>query len=563
MTFVADPSATRSARYSQLVALTAFLVILALPTPEGLNASAQRVAAVAAAMGILWLTQALPLAATSLIPLAAFPMMGIQGAQDVSSAYINDSVFLYLGGFVIALGIERWGLHRRIALHVVRRVGTGPRRIVLGFALATAFLSMWISNTAAAMLMIPIAIALLHSLDEIASTDPASSQRSTDRLAVALMLAVAYSASIGGMTTLVGTPTNIAFREIFSTTFPGAPEISAGQWMTSFIPLGIAMLTVMWLTLTLRLKPIPGTEALGRTFFDERIRGLGSPSPAERRMFIVFAATALLWLFRSPISLSGDTESTPLVPGWGPHVASLLVSLGVPEESASKLVTDSTVAMFMAVAMFIIPAGRSKPSTSPNPVLDQSPESDEPLSLQHLKLMDWPTANRLPWEVLLLFGGGFALAEGFAATGLSEWIGKAFATTFSDQPVWVLVFATCFLLTFLTEFTSNTATCNIVLPILAPAAVQMGVDPRLVMVGAALSASCAFMLPVATPPNALVFGSGRVTVGQMARSGFCLNLIGVVFVTAAVLWIYAPLAGIKTTSLPNWATEPLRSAVEP
>jgi len=539
-----DPSATPPARLGQIAALIAFLVVLFAPVANDMPGPARRTAAVAAAMAVLWLTQAIPLGATSLIPLAAFPLLGIQAAKDVSKAYINDSVFLYLGGFIIALGIERWGLHRRMALHVVRVVGVGPRRIVLGFALATGFLSMWISNTAAAMLMIPIAIALLRSMDEISANGGREPSEQLDtnsrKLGVALMLAVAYSASIGGMTTLVGTPTNIGFRQIFATTFPDAPEVSAGQWMTSFIPMGAVMLLAMWGVLTFDLRPSAAVASLGRSFFNDRLRALGTPSPAERRMFVIFAVTALLWLFRTPLSISGDADTAPLIPGWGPVVSGALISLGVSKDVAQEMVTDSTVAVLMAVLMFFIPAGIS-------------PEIPDGSHSTRFNLMDWPTANRLPWEVLLLFGGGFALADGFAASGLSQYVGDEFAMAFGGQPAWVLVIATCALLTFLTEFTSNTATCNIVLPILAPAAVRMGIDPRLMMVAAALSASCAFMLPVATPPNALVFGSGRVSVGDMARRGFILNLVGVVVVTLAILWSYAPQAGIEAHRVPDWA----------
>ncbi|MDQ3333120.1 MAG: SLC13 family permease, partial [Planctomycetota bacterium] len=438
MTPAEDPAATRSARLSQIAAAIVFVVVLFAPVGDDMPGAARRTAAVAAAMAVLWLTQAVPLGATSLIPLLAFPLLGIQSARDVSQSYINDSVFLYLGGFIIALGIERWGLHRRIALHVVRVVGVSPRRIVLGFALATAFLSMWISNTAAAMLMIPIAIALLHSMDELApasgrrefstASEPAASASDPDarKLGVALMLAVAYAASIGGMTTLVGTPTNISFRQIFATTFPDAPDVSAGQWMTSFVPLGVAMLLVMWLVLTFNLRPSPGVASLGRSFFSERLRSLGAPSPAERRMFVVFAATALLWLFRTPLSISGDPDASPLVPGWGPLMASGLRSLGVSEDAADGMVTDSTVAILMAVAMFFIPAGKPR---------DLDLKADARGSTR-CNLMDWPTANRLPWEVLLLFGGGFALADGFAASGLSGYVGNEFANAFGGQPAW-------------------------------------------------------------------------------------------------------------------------------
>lgn len=539
-----DPSATRAARLGQLAALVAFLVVLFSPYPGDLPAAARRAAAVAAAMGVLWLTQAVPLGATSLIPLAAFPLLGVQSAKDVSKGYINENVFLYLGGFVIALGIERWGLHRRMALHVIRVVGVGPRRIVLGFALATGFLSMWMSNTAAAMMMIPIAFALLRSLDELAPAD--TERRTGGELGTAVMLAVAYAATIGGMTTLVGTPTNGVYRQVFTATFPDGPPISSGQWMASFVPLGVVFLVVTWLLLTARLRPIPGAERLERSFFTARLRELGPPTSAERRMMVVFAATALLWLFQTPFSLSGSGErEDALIPGWGPLFAGGLVALGVPAEAAGKMISDSTVAMAMATLLFFIPAGASRSNAAQGANTVRSPAN----------LMDWGTANKLPWEVLLLFGGGFALADGFEKTGLSVWIGERFGAALGGQPAWLVIGATCLLLTFLSEFASNVATANIVLPILAPAAVKMGMDPRLVMVAATLAASCGFMLPAATPPNALVFTSGRVTARQMARKGFALDLVGAALVTAAVLWVYAPLAGIVPGRVPEWAAK--------
>lgn len=547
-----DPSATRTARFGQLAAFLVFLVILLAPSSDALPPAAQRAAAVAVAMGTLWFTQAVPLGATSLIPLVAFPLLGIQSAREVSSSYINESVFLYLGGFIVALGIERWGLHRRIALHVVRAVGVGPKRIVLGFSLATAFLSMWMSNTAATMLMIPIALALLGSFDELSTTSdgeqpPAPSDKERHALSVAVLLGVAYSASIGGLATLVGTPTNIVFRQIYSATFPDAPEISAGQWMTSFVPLGVAFLLVMWLALTFRLKPIPGAERLERSFFTERLRALGPPTKAEWRMLVVFAATALLWLFRTPFSFSGDPDAAALIPGWGPALERLMVWFGIPEDTTSGLVTDSTVAMTMAALLFFLPSGTAP--ERPDDLVVRSPRS------ARANLMDWPTANRLPWEVLLLFGGGFALADAFQQTGLSQWVGEEFALSLGGQATWLVIIATCLLLTVLSEFASNTATASIILPILAPAAVQMGMDPRLVMVAATLAASCGFMLPAATPPNALVFTSGRVSAIEMAKRGFVLDIIGVVLVTLAALWLFAPIMGIDPHVVPSWAME--------
>ena len=367
---VQDFSATRTARVGQLCALGTFLLILWWPTDSDLPPAAQRAGAVASAMAILWLTQAVPLAATSLLPLAAFPLLGILPASQTSKAYMNESVFLYLGGFVLALGIERWGLHRRMALHVVRNVGCGPRRLVLGFSLATAFMSMWISNTASALLMVPIGMALLSSLREfieggqpdttagdrnglpgISAMTPGDSP--LGRLGLAIMLCIAYSASIGGMTTLVGTPTNLAFRQIFHNLYPDAPEISAGLWMIAFIPLGLVLLLGMWLIVTIRLQPLPGSEALGDAFFQERLRSMGKASPAERRMFFLFVVTALLWTTRMPLSW-GDPNHA-FLPGWGPWLAMQLGNMGVAADLAAKMADDSTVAMAVAFLMFVIP----------------------------------------------------------------------------------------------------------------------------------------------------------------------------------------------------------------
>lgn len=552
MAIPSDPAARRNARWGQLAAFAGFWLVLAWPTPPDLSVAGQRLAAIGTAMSILWVTQAIPLGVTSLIPLAAFPLLGIQSTEAISRTYLNDSVFLFLGGFIIALGIERWGLHRRIALYVVWLLGSSPKRIVLGFALATGFLSMWISNTAAALLMIPIAMALLKSLEEYgAQSKPVRIEKATlwgpSHFGASLMLAIAYSASIGGVATLIGTPPNLVFRQIFSITFPEAPPVAAGPWMLVFMPMAAIMILIMWGVVTFRMRPIPGTESLGRNFFSEQLQSLGRASTAERRMLVIFALTALLWITRVPISASGEADFGFQVPGWGPWVTRLLIGLGVEPEIAEGMVNDTTVAILMAVALFFIPAGNARPDHIP---FDESPEFDPQA---RFNLMDWKTANRLPWEILLLFGGGFAIASGFTATGLSEWVGMRFAGGLSGQSVWVIVLATSGLLTALTELTSNTVTCNILLPILGPTAVQMGVDPRLVMVAATISASLGFMMPVGTPPNALVFGTGRLTVWEMARAGFLLNLVGVVLVTIFVMVFYAGQLGIDPQILPEWA----------
>ena len=533
----------KSASIANIVAAIAtgvFVVWLLIPAPDAVPSAAWRMGAVVFWMAALWITQVIPIAVTSLIPLVAFPLLGLQSASDVSKAYIDRNVFLFLGGFIIALGIEKWGLHRRIALHIVRLLGTGLKQVVLGFMAATAFLSMWISNTASTLLMLPIGLAMVASIREVTlesdgdqSNDAAGSQSPAlllDRLATVLMISIAYAASIGGFTTLVGTPTNVNFLGIWEKQFsvdkyPDVPSISAGEWLIAVFPLGLAMLVIAWLVLTWRLPNRIGTRKLDRAFFTERLKALGPPTPAEKRMLIIFTTTALLWIFRKPLIFGG----TQLVPGWGNLLAEALSGWNVEP----KMIHDSTVAVGMAILMFCIPAKRNDRGATEY-------------------LMDWKTAENLPWGILLLIGGGFAIAGGFTKTGLSVVLGEQFALLVEGWPVWLLVAGVCFLLTFLTELTSNVATVSALMPILAGTALHLGVDPRLLMIPAVISASCAFMLPIATPPNAIVFGSGRIPMGQMVRYGIVLNVIGVLLVTLATFALLAPQLGIELNGLPAW-----------
>lgn len=525
------------------IATGGFLVWLVCPAPTGVPPAAWRMGAVVVWMAALWMTQVIPIAVTSLVPLVAFPLLGIQSATDVSKAYIDRNVFLFLGGFIVALGIEKWGLHRRIALHIVRLLGTGLKQVVLGFMAATAFLSMWISNTASTLLMLPIGMAMIASIREVTvgnreqgagldepapdSQDPALI---LERLATVLMISIAYAASIGGFTTLVGTPTNVQFLGIWSQEFPASehpdvPTISAGEWMIAVFPLGLALLLVAWLLLTWRLPNRIGAKSLSRGFFSERLRKLGPPTIAEKRMLAIFVTTAALWIFRKPLVF----DDVQYLPGWGNLLADALSDWDV----TSVMIHDSTVAIGAAILMFCIPAKRTGEGET-----------------QYL--MDWQTAEKLPWGILLLIGGGFAIAGGFKATELAEVLGKEFAYVVKDWPVWLLVAGVCFLLTFLTELTSNVATVSTLMPILAGAAISIGVDPRLIMIPAVISASCAFMLPIATPPNAIVFGSGRIKMQEMVRYGIVLNLIGVMLVTAATFLLLAPQLGISLEGLPEW-----------
>lgn len=512
-----------------------FVAVLLWPSPEGLAPPAQRLLAVTLWMAIWWVTQAIPIAATSLLPLALFPLFGIQSAKTVSQSYLGDSSFLYLGGFIIALGIERWGLHRRLALITVNATGTSPTRIVLGFMLATFGLSMWISNTATTLLMLPIALALLTSLEHLPLDESGNQVKSGLKgdphfahLGMALTLGIAYAASIGGLSTLVGTPTNLAFIDIWNKLFPGQPAISASQWMLTWTPFGFVFLICAWAILVFGLRTPVGFERFDKSYFRKRLSELGPMSLAERVMLSLFAMTALLWLFRTDFTFG----EAVLVRGWGHTTERWLESLGVSAKDAPAFVSDATVAMTVATLMFVIPISRTREG-------------------QTRYLMDWETTSRIPWGILLLFGGGFAIAGAFESTKLSHWVGELFKSAVDGQPTWVLVTAVCTALTFLTEFTSNVATVNTVLPIVASASLALGVDPRLLMIPATISASCAFMLPIGTPPNAIVFGTGRIKMSQMAGYGMILNVLGVILAVVAVYGLMIPQLGISTAIQPN------------
>jgi len=529
-----ESNSERVTRIGRWLGIVLFLIVWFLPTPEGLSPTGQRLLATTLLMGTYWLTSAMPIYVTSLIPLSLFPILGILSAKEVAATYISDTVFLYFGGFVIALGIERWGLHRRIALRILTSVGSSPQRVVLGFMLATGFLSMWISNTATTLLMLPIALSLTSSLREVNG----DREQSHSKFETALLLGIAYSASIGGMMTLVGTPTNVAFVEIFQRNFPQAPEISMGAWIIAFLPLGLIFFLIVWWKLCWSIKR---TAPVEKHFFRERLAALGPASQGEKWMLAVFGVTAALWMFRSDL----DFGLGFVIPGWKHLAARWLVSglsLGDPQDPdrlkhVLGYLNDSTVAMTMCLLMFLIP------------VTTGSRESKH-----KVPLMDWETLDKMPWGILLLFGGGFALAEAFTSTGLSGWIGQAASELLGSQPTWVIVAGVCLVLTFLTEFTTNVATVSALLPVLAALSLSLEIDPRIIMIPATLSTSCAFMLPIATPPNAIVFGSGRIRTQDMAKHGVILNLIGVVLITVMTFTWALPRLGLDVNgSTPDWA----------
>ncbi|MGH7480736.1 MAG: SLC13 family permease [Longimicrobiales bacterium] len=468
-----------------------FLLVFALPFPAGATAATRATAAVAALMAVWWMTEALPLAATALLPLALFPMLGVLSAADAASPYANPVIFLFLGGFVLALSMERWGLHRRIALFVVSRVGTSPRRLVGGFMIATALVSMWISNTATAAMMVPIGIALIELLRPADPDTPFP-------FGTALMLGIAYAATIGGVGTLIGTPPNAVFAAAANELL--GRSISFTDWMVVGVPLVIVMLPVTWALLVYRLFP-PGDLPSGAAdvLAAER-RDLGPMSRGEALTMAVFFLAVFGWLAREPkvigaLTLPGLTQ---LVPG----------------------LDDSTIAIAASILLFLLPAGRGEDGAS-------------------RRVMDWATAKRLPWGVLLLFGGGLALAAAFEASGLTRTIAQLVGGL-AGLPTWILLAAMAATFIYLSELASNTAVAAMAMPVLAAAALGLGQPPLLFMALGALAASTAFMLPVGTPPNAIAFGSGRITMAQMIRAGFWLNLFALVLDTLIAL-VLVPL----------------------
>jgi sodium-dependent dicarboxylate transporter 2/3/5 len=499
---------------------TVALLLMLAPHFSDMPDAARKTLAVTLLMAAWWISLAIPIAATSLLPLVLFPVLGVLPSSETAAAYANNNIFLFMGGFILALGIQRWGLHRRIALQIVRIIGSNPARMVLGFMLATAFLSMWISNTATSLMMLPIALAVILSMREVHGGRLGG-------FAPALLLGIAYSASIGGLATPIGTPPNISFLRILEILYPQAPAISFGRWFVAFVPLVAVFLPLTWLVLTrLAHRPLRQSISAGSTVIRTELARLGRMGRGERRMLQVFSVTAVLWITRGDLDLGALR-----IPGW----AGLLERHLGGAFAASNL-HDATVAVAMAVLTFVL-TGDPDDEGRPRP------------------LMNWTTARQLPWGILLLFGGGFALAGAFKSSGLSSYLGESFASRVEGLPPLLLVAAACFLLTFMTEVTSNTATTEVMLPVLAGTAGGLGINPLLLMVPATLSASCAFMLPIATPPNAIVFGSGELEMRHMVRAGLFLNLLGVVLISLYFYFVASSLLGVDLGSVPLWAIE--------
>jgi len=462
-----------------LITGPAMLVLaLFLPAPAGMNPEAWLALGAALWMAIWWATEAVPIPATALLPLILVPVLGIAEVGDLAGAYANGIIFLFLGGFLLGLAMQRWALHRRIALNILLAVGQRPNRQIAGFMIATSFLSMRVSNTATSIMMLPIAVSVISFLPEAKSDEGR-------RFAVALLLAVAYSASIGGIATLIGTPPNAMLAAYLKESH----DISIGfaQWMMIGLPVALGMLLFTWWWLC--RKGFAGLEtSASRDLLRAELQKLGPISAGEARVLLIFIATAVAWILR------------PLINNFLPGV------------------TDTVIAMTAGLLLFTVRSG--------------GPDSKV--------LLDWQTAEKLPWGVLLLFGGGLALATMIKSSGLAEWLAQNFSLL-SAWPIFAMVLVIVAVIIFLTEITSNTATTATFLPLLGALAVAQSVSPMLFVIPAAIAASCAFMMPVATPPNAVVFGSGELRIKDMMQAGLLLNVFGIVLISGVGYYLVLAL----------------------
>ena len=489
----------RSQGVGLVLGVVAFVALLLAPAPEGLSAAGWRTTAVVALIAVWWVTEAIPLSATALLPLALFPLLDVMPITETAFPYANPIIFLMLGGFIIALGMQRWGLHRRIALNLVALVGARPANVVGGFMLAAGLVSMWVFNTTTTVMMVPIALSVIEFVAQGAGDNP-ERRAMSERFATVLMIAIAYAATIGGMGTLIGTAPNAVLAGFMSETY--GITVIFGEWMLVGVPTVAIMLPLTWLVLTriafpLRMPAVPGQAQM----IADQLAALGPMSRGERTVAAIVAATAFLWVFR------------PVV-----------------ERATGIDLNDTSIAFLGALAMFVVPV--------------------EPRKAIFVLSGEW--AAKLPWGVVVLFGGGLSLAAGIKGSGLADWIGGE-AGGLSDLPTLLVIFAVVVLMILLTELTSNTATTATFLPIVAAIAIGIGENPLLLVFPTVLAASCAFMMPVATPPNAVVFASGHIRIAQLIRGGVLANLIGLCVTMVITYTVVQLVFGIEFGVVPDWA----------
>jgi len=484
-----------------LSGLLVFLLVLILPEPSGMSVAAKNTAAVVLIMSIWWITGAIPIYATAFLPLVLFPLLKILPATETAANYGHNYVLMMLGGFILAKAIEVQNLHKRIALALISAFGTSRKKIILSIMIATAFLSMWIANVTGALLMLPIALAIILKEETVSA--------GKSNFSKALMLSVAYSATIGGVSTLIGSPTNLILIGIMEKLFPDSPPITFFSWLKIGLPVMLILLPVVWFYL-IKYFQVSGILSDNQTIVKDELKALGKMSPAEQRVMYVFFIAVFGWVFRE-----GFVFGKTIIPGW----SSLL--------GLDGYVHDSIVAMVCVLLLFILPANKNK------------------------RLMDWKSASQIPWGVVMIVAGGYAIAEGFKASGLAQWLGDQLVFISTYPPLIVLIIVITFIM-FFTEVNSNTATANIFLPILASMAVASNTNPLLLMIPATVAASFSFMMPAGTGPNTVIFASERITIAEMAKCGLWLKLISLGILILILYFIVMPWLNLETT-LPVWA----------
>ena len=534
-----------------------FLLMLLFVDLEPNNPLVTRMAAIIVLMAIWWITEAIPLSATALLPVVLFPLMGIMRGRElpagnrvdlenatfaqgfsardfdiifpnVANQYMDWIILLFMGGFMIAVAVEKWNLHKRIALHILRIIGGQPHRLVLGFMVATGFLSMWLSNTATALMMMPMGMSLVLLYEELnkkVAAEGGTIDSRAENFSLTLLLGIAYGASIGGFATLIGTPPNGVLITQMSQLFPEAPEITFSTWMLFALPMSFIYMLIAWVLLTRFVFPLPATTPFsGKEFIQTEIKKLGIMSTEERRVSVVFFAFAVLLITRKERLFAPEVD----VFGWSYYLDNFLRSIG--SNPIGYMIDDGSVSIALALTLFMIPASKAVGG----------------------RLMDWEDAKRVPWGILILFGGGLAIAKGFGTSGLSDFIAVQLGILLGDAEPLVIVISTIAFITGLTEVASNTATISLSLPIMASLSQAIEAHPLLLLIPTTLAASCAFMLPVSTPPNAIVYGSGRIPIMKMVIAGVWLDILSVFLLTFFVYTLGDLTFGVLG-GLPDWA----------
>ncbi|MDF1572485.1 MAG: SLC13 family permease [Bacteroidales bacterium] len=485
-----------------LIALSIVVFNPVNTTPE-----INRMIAAVVLMAGWWISEAVPIAITSLLPLVLFPLFGIMNGGTTAEQYFNDIIFLFMGGFILSLAMEKWDLHLKIAFRTLLLFGSKPYRILLGFMVTSSILSMWMSNTATAILMLPIAISVIRELEHL------HGKEKMKRFKIGILLGIAYACSIGGITTLIGTPPNLALVAIFSNLYPEAEALSFSTWFIFALPVYIILLSTASVVLYYIFKPKFETVGTFRKYVRTEYQKMGRSTSEQKIIMGIFLTFALLLITRNDLNIIDFT-----LPGW----SNLF--------KTPSFIKDGTVAISLAILLFVIPSVNKKGQ----------------------QLMDWETSLKLPWEIILLFGGGFALARASVESGLTLWIGEGL-TQYAGIPPLFFIGINTFLMAFLTEFTSNVSTTQILLPVVSAMSDSLMINPKFLMIPVTMASSLAFMLPIATPPNAIVFGSGLLHIKDMILPGFILNILGIVVVTLAMYLWGMNLFEIDLAVFPEWA----------